>query len=106
MLPLNHRLRPFNGANTTCYLSQVFIFLPLLIVTDHWDAQYTNAIYVIGADSSNPSTVYIFDATAKSWSAQSVVTGKLDPASFDAILDHDTNVFCTLLCFVVFFFWH
>ncbi|KAF8632874.1 hypothetical protein AX17_004722 [Amanita inopinata Kibby_2008] len=67
---------PFNGAETTCYLSQ-----------------YTNAIYVMGADSSNPSAIYIYDAAAKSWSTQSVVTGKFDPTSFDAILDHDTNVF-------------
>jgi len=70
---------PFNGANTTCYLSE-----------------YTNAIYVIGADTSNPSAIYIYDATANSWSTQSVVTGKLDPTSFDAILDHDTNVFYAL----------
>ncbi|KIL62237.1 hypothetical protein M378DRAFT_179751 [Amanita muscaria Koide BX008] len=67
---------PFNGANTTCYLSQ-----------------YTNAIYVLGADSSNPSSIYIYDATAKSWSTQSVTTGGFDPTNFDAILDHDTNVF-------------
>ncbi|KAK2465624.1 hypothetical protein APHAL10511_002516 [Amanita phalloides] len=67
---------PFNGANTTCYLSQ-----------------YTNAVYVMGADSSNPSAVYIYDATAKSWTMQSVTTGSFNPASFDAILDHDTNFF-------------
>ncbi|KAF8621239.1 hypothetical protein AX15_007951 [Amanita polypyramis BW_CC] len=67
---------PFNGANTTCYLSE-----------------YINAIYVLGADSSNPSAIYIYDATAKSWSTQTVTTGNFNPASFDAILDHDTNVF-------------
>ncbi|KAG6821136.1 hypothetical protein H0H93_006475 [Arthromyces matolae] len=58
--------------------------------------QYTNAIYVLGADASSPSSIYIYDATAKSWSTQSVTTGNLDPASFDAILDHDTNVFYAL----------
>jgi hypothetical protein len=70
---------PFNGANTTCYLSQ-----------------FTNAIYVLGADSSNPASIYIYDATAKSWSTQSVTTGGFDPSSFNAILDHDTNVFYAL----------
>lgn len=48
----------------------------------------------MGADSGNPSSVYIYDATAKSWSAQTVTAGSFDPASFDVILDHDTNVFC------------
>ncbi|KAG0697085.1 hypothetical protein DFH29DRAFT_167704 [Suillus ampliporus] len=38
---------PFDSANTTCYLSQ-----------------YTNAIYAINADSKNPSSLYIYDATA------------------------------------------
>jgi hypothetical protein len=56
--------------------------------------QYTNAVYIMGADSSNPSSIYIYDASAKSWSAQSVNTNGFDPASFGAILDHDTNVFC------------
>ncbi|KAH7904978.1 hypothetical protein BJ138DRAFT_1018344 [Hygrophoropsis aurantiaca] len=70
---------PFDGSNTTCYLSQ-----------------YTNAIYVMGADSQEPSSVYIYDATAKSWSTQSVTAGSFNPSSFDAILDHDTNVFYAL----------
>ncbi|KAF8880017.1 hypothetical protein BD779DRAFT_1649151 [Infundibulicybe gibba] len=70
---------PFNGANTTCYLSQ-----------------FTNAIYVMNADSANPSSIYLYDATAKSWSTQSVTTGSFDPSSFSAILDHDTNVFYAL----------
>jgi hypothetical protein len=67
---------PFNGLSPTCYLSQ-----------------FTNAIYVLGADAANPSSVYIYDATAKSWSTQTVTTGSFDPSSFNAILDHDTNVF-------------
>ncbi|KAA1473036.1 hypothetical protein DENSPDRAFT_881726 [Dentipellis sp. KUC8613] len=66
---------PFDGANTTCYLSQ-----------------FTNAIYVMNGDKSSPSSVHIYDATAKSWTTQSVTTGSFDPSSFDAILDHDTNV--------------
>lgn len=67
---------PFNSVNTTCYLSQ-----------------FTNAIYVLNADTANPSAIYIYDATAKSWSMQSVTTGNFDPTNFAAILDHDTNVF-------------
>jgi len=70
---------PFNSPNATCYLSQ-----------------YTNAVYIMGADSSNPTSIYIYDATAKSWSTQSVTTNGFDPASFGAILDHDTNVFYAL----------
>jgi len=50
----------------------------------------------MGADSSNPSSLYIYDASAKSWSAQSVNTNGFDPTSFGAILDHDTNVFYAL----------
>jgi len=67
---------PFNSAGTTCYLSQ-----------------FANAIYVLNADSANPSSIYIYDATAKSWSTQQVDAGKFDPSNFVAILDHDTNVF-------------
>lgn len=70
---------PFNGPNTTCYLSQ-----------------YTNAIYVLGADNANPSAIFIYDATAKSWSTQAVTAQGFDPSSFSAILDHDTNVFYAL----------
>ena len=62
---------------TTCYLSQ-----------------YANAIYVLNADKANPSSVYIYDATAKSWSVQSIDTSSgFDPTNFATILDHDTNVF-------------
>ncbi|KAF7345667.1 hypothetical protein MVEN_01586400 [Mycena venus] len=70
---------PFNGANTECYL-----------------AALVNAIYVFGADVSKPSDVYIYDATAKRWSAQTTSVGTLDLSSFEAILDHDTNVFYAL----------
>ncbi|KAG6888942.1 hypothetical protein C0995_004797 [Termitomyces sp. Mi166 len=70
---------PFDGSNTTCYLSQ-----------------FTNAIYVLGADSSSPSSIHIYDASAKSWSTQAVNPTSLDPTSLTAILDHDTNVFYAL----------
>lgn len=58
--------------------------------------QFTNAIYILNADSANPSSIYIYDAAAKSWSKQAVDAGKFDPTNFAAILDHDTNVFCGL----------
>lgn len=69
---------PFNSVNTTCYLSQ-----------------FTNAIYVLNADSANPSDISIYDATAKSWSTQKVTVGSggFNPQDFVTILDHDTNVF-------------
>ncbi|KAJ7267469.1 hypothetical protein C8J57DRAFT_1229029 [Mycena rebaudengoi] len=67
---------PFDGADTKCYLAQFF-----------------NAIYVLGADKSKPSDVYMYDAGAKSWSTQAITAGGFDPSSFEAILDHDTNVF-------------
>jgi hypothetical protein len=70
---------PFNGSNTVCYL-----------------AQFLNTIYVFGGDSANPSAVHIYDAAAKSWSTQAVNTPKFDLASFNAVLDHDTNVFYAL----------
>ena len=59
--------------------------------------QFFNAVYVLNGDASNPTDVYIYDATAKSWTTQTVKAA--DVSSFDltslkAILDHDTNVFC------------
>lgn len=67
---------PFDGKNTTCYLAQFF-----------------NAIYVLNGDAGNPNNIYIYDATAKSWSTQVTTPGSFSYSSFDAILDHDTNVF-------------
>lgn len=49
------------------------------------------------------AAVYIYDATAKSWSTQSVNADKFDPTDFGAILDHDTNVFCGLSPYFVLF---
>jgi len=67
---------PFDGSTTNCYLSQ-----------------FSNAIYVLGADKSNPSSIYIFNAEDNTWTAQSVTAQGFDPTSFAAVLDHDTNVF-------------
>lgn len=79
----DHLSSPFDQVNVHCFLSQ-----------------YTNAIYVINADSKNPLTSYIYDATTKSWSAQTTTTKRafgggppFDPTNVGAILDHDTNVF-------------
>lgn len=70
---------PFDGTGTTCYL-----------------AQFYNAIYVLNGDAKNPNSIYIFDATTKTWSTQVTTPGQFDFSSFDAILDHDTNVFYAL----------
>jgi len=70
---------PFDGTNTTCYLAQFF-----------------NAIYVINGDKANPTNIGIYDAGAKSWSTQKTGAGGFDYSSFQAILDHDTNVFYAL----------
>jgi hypothetical protein len=56
--------------------------------------QFSNAVYILGADKTNPSAINIYDATAKAWSTQKVDTGSFDPKAFSAILDRDTNVFC------------
>ena len=69
---------PFDGTGTTCYLAQFF-----------------NAVYVLNGDAKNPNSIYIYDAGAKSWSTQVTTPGSFSYSSFDAILDHDTNVFCT-----------
>ncbi|KAF8201128.1 hypothetical protein K438DRAFT_1758439 [Mycena galopus ATCC 62051] len=70
---------PFDGTATKCYL-----------------AEFSNAVYVLGADTANPSDIYIYNAGTKSWSTQTTTTSTFDPTSFQAILDHDTNVFYAL----------
>ncbi|KAF7324759.1 hypothetical protein MKEN_00517700 [Mycena kentingensis (nom. inval.)] len=67
---------PFDGGNTRCYLAQFF-----------------NAIYVVDGDAANPNNLHIYDAGKKSWSTQSMTPNDFDPTSFEAILDHDTNLF-------------
>jgi hypothetical protein len=82
---------PFRGEGYF-YLYQIQLCHP-----QFFSRQFTNAIYVLGADSSSPAAIYLYDATAKSWSKQAVDPGdKFDPTNFGAILDHDTNVFCAL----------
>jgi hypothetical protein len=68
---------PFDGTNTTCYLSQFY-----------------NAIYVMNGDAANPSDVHLFDPTKQSWTTQTTTGGPT--AAYSAILDHDTNVFYVL----------
>jgi len=70
---------PFDGTNTTCYLAQFF-----------------NVIYVLNGDAKNPNSIYLYDAGSKSWSIQATIPGSFSYSSFDAILDHDTNVFYAL----------
>lgn len=70
---------PFDGPNTQCYLSQ-----------------FNNAIYVINGDNANPLNVHVFDPTAQAWTVQPTIAGGVDPTTVQAILDHDTNVFCEL----------
>ena len=59
-------------------------------------SQFFNAVYVLNGDAANPSAVHIYDAAAKSWTTQSVNAGTFDVSSYNAILDHDTNVFYAL----------
>jgi len=70
---------PFDGGNTQCFLSQ-----------------FQNTIYVIDGDNANPSNIHLYDATAQTWSTQSITLAGVDPTSLVAILDHDTNVFFAL----------
>ena len=50
----------------------------------------------MNGDQSNPSAVHIYNVASKSWSVQPVTAGTFDTSSFNAILDHDTNVFYAL----------
>ncbi|EFI27190.1 hypothetical protein CC1G_15015 [Coprinopsis cinerea okayama7 len=61
-------------------------------------SKFTNSIYVLNADANDRSSVYIYDATAQSWSKQvtSDPPASYAPETFGAILDHDTNVFYVL----------
>lgn len=58
-------------------------------------------MYVLGADATNPSDVHIYNAETSAWSTQKTSAPEgFDPASLTAILDHDTNVFCTVFRFI------
>ncbi|TEB19524.1 hypothetical protein FA13DRAFT_347585 [Coprinellus micaceus] len=70
-----------------------------------YTSQFTNAIYVLNADAADPSSVYIFDATASSWSKQQTTLPDVSATTlrgydvnggFQTILDRDTNVFYAL----------
>ncbi|KAF8315328.1 hypothetical protein DL93DRAFT_2057245 [Clavulina sp. PMI_390] len=67
---------PFTGSNLQCFLSQ-----------------YENSFYLLDADASNPTDVYIYSAASSSWSTQKTTDGGADLTNMVAILDHDTNVF-------------
>jgi len=78
---------PFDTTNPRCYLAQFF-----------------NAVYVLGADSKNPFSVYILDVKGGSWTQQTVDgTGGPDPTNQVEILDHDTNVFYAVSGNTIFF---
>ncbi|KAK9896224.1 hypothetical protein P389DRAFT_76328 [Cystobasidium minutum MCA 4210] len=64
----------FTGSNTQCFVNQ-----------------FTNGLYVLGATNNSTNTAYIYDFISQSWSTQQL-SGGPDPASYTAILDHDTNV--------------
>jgi len=70
---------PFNSNNTQCFFSQ-----------------FQNALYVINADTTQPSNVHIFSYDTQSWSTQGVSAGGTNPYTLNAILDRDTNVFFAL----------
>jgi len=66
---------PFDGPNTTCYLSQ-----------------FQNTLYVMNGDTQNPNSIYLYDAAASAWSQQTTTPGGFDIGSSTCVLDHDTNV--------------
>ncbi|OXB33434.1 hypothetical protein LQV05_001839 [Cryptococcus neoformans] len=72
---------PWTGNNTQCILSQT-----------------NNAMYVIGADSDDLSSIYVYDFSGDSWSTQSTsrTPSDLGNSRSSTVLDHDTNVFFTL----------
>lgn len=70
---------PFNGPNTSCYLSQ-----------------YSNALYVLNADTTQPSNMHIYSFETQSWTTQQLDGAGTDPNSLTAILDRNTNVFFAL----------
>ena len=62
---------------------------------------------IFHSDSKKASTIYIYNATARSWSAQTMTTRHafgggppFDPTNVGAVLDHDTNVFCMYKFFI------
>jgi hypothetical protein len=56
--------------------------------------QFADAIDVINGDKSNPTNVYLHNATAKPWTTQTEPTGSFDPLKASLILDSDISLFC------------
>jgi len=70
---------PFDGPNTQCFFSQ-----------------YQNALYVLNADTTQPSNLHIYNYDSQSWTTQKIDAAGTDPNSLNAVLDRDTNVFFAL----------
>ncbi|ODO06328.1 hypothetical protein L198_01560 [Cryptococcus wingfieldii CBS 7118] len=72
---------PWTGNNTQCILSQT-----------------NNAMVVLGADSSDLSSVYIYDFSGDSWSTQTTSSAPSDLGNSrsSSVYDHDTSVIFTL----------
>ncbi|WRT65487.1 uncharacterized protein IL334_002430 [Kwoniella shivajii] len=72
---------PWTGTNTQCILSQT-----------------NNAMYVVGGDSSDLSTIYVYNFASDSWSTQTTSGAPTDLGNSrsSSVLDHDTNVIYTL----------
>ncbi|ODN80723.1 hypothetical protein L202_02885 [Cryptococcus amylolentus CBS 6039] len=72
---------PWTGNNTQCILSQT-----------------NNAMVVLGADSSDLSSVYIYDFSGDSWSTQTTSSAPSDIGNSrsSSVYDHDTSVIYTL----------
>lgn len=71
---------PWTGNATQCFLSQ-----------------FNNAMYVLGADESDLTKVYIYDFAGDAWSTQSTTSPPSNLGGRSgSVLDHDTNVIFTL----------
>ncbi|WWC87658.1 uncharacterized protein L201_002548 [Kwoniella dendrophila CBS 6074] len=72
---------PWTGTNSQCIQSQT-----------------NNAMYVIGADSSDLSKIYVYNFASDSWSTQTTsgAPSDLGNSRSSSVLDHDTNVIYTL----------
>ncbi|KAI9632354.1 uncharacterized protein MKK02DRAFT_40655 [Dioszegia hungarica] len=69
---------PWTGNTTQCLLSQ-----------------FNNAMYVVGADASDASKIYIYSFAGNSWSTQSTSSAPSPQTRSASVLDHDTNVLFT-----------
>lgn len=53
-------------------------------------------MYVLNADTTQPSNLHIFNFNSQTWSTQQIDASGTDPNSLVAILDRNTNVFFAL----------